>query len=242
MDISPLFIVNNMLTFRQNKIFESIVNEHIKTAKPVSSAILFKKYNLGVSAATLRNDFQELDKAGLLYQPHTSSGRLITDQGWRYYVSSGKSLQNKEPKNINRSLAKIKPDQKIKEVTKILPAFTHSVVICGDLQNLEFYKFGISELFNQPEIQENSHQTNIAKLIEYFEDRFMKELENIEKLEIFIGQENFVSEAQDLSLLVEPYFRNEEKRGILAILGPKRMDYFKNISLLNQVVNWLEQE
>ncbi|GAC1489452.1 MAG: hypothetical protein NVS2B14_00720 [Chamaesiphon sp.] len=74
------------LTDRQQHILRATVRHYIATAEPVGSKALVEEYNLSVSPATIRNAMGVLEKAGLLYQPHTSSGRVPSDSGYRIYV------------------------------------------------------------------------------------------------------------------------------------------------------------
>ncbi|MGJ5673186.1 MAG: heat-inducible transcriptional repressor HrcA [Nostochopsis sp.] len=74
------------LTNRQQHILWATVRHYIATAEPVGSKALLEEYNLGVSSATIRNAMGVLEKAGLLYQPHTSAGRVPSDSGYRIYV------------------------------------------------------------------------------------------------------------------------------------------------------------
>jgi len=74
------------LTNRQQHILWATVRHYIATAEPVGSKALLDEYNLGVSSATIRNIMGVLEKVGLLYQPHTSAGRIPSDSGYRIYV------------------------------------------------------------------------------------------------------------------------------------------------------------
>jgi heat-inducible transcriptional repressor len=74
------------LTNRQQHILWATVRHYIATAEPVGSKALLEEYDLGVSSATIRNVMGFLEKGGLLYQPHTSAGRIPSDSGYRTYV------------------------------------------------------------------------------------------------------------------------------------------------------------
>jgi heat-inducible transcriptional repressor len=74
------------LTNRQQHILWATVRHYIATAEPVGSKVLVEEYDLGVSSATIRNVMGALEKSGLLYQPHTSAGRVPSDSGYRIYV------------------------------------------------------------------------------------------------------------------------------------------------------------
>ena len=71
---------------RKQKILEAVVLDYIETAEPVGSRTISKKYDLGVSSATIRNEMSDLEEMGLIEQPHTSAGRIPSDAGYRYYV------------------------------------------------------------------------------------------------------------------------------------------------------------
>ena len=75
-----------MLTKRQEEILKLIVLEYIKLAKPVGSKLLSDK--MKCSSATIRNEMMELEEMGLLEKTHTSSGRIPSEQGYRYYVDN----------------------------------------------------------------------------------------------------------------------------------------------------------
>lgn len=74
------------LNKRQKQVLWATVNHYIATAEPVGSKVLAGEYNLNVSSATIRNIMAVLEKSGLLYQPHTSAGRIPSDSGYRIYV------------------------------------------------------------------------------------------------------------------------------------------------------------
>ncbi|WP_129596747.1 heat-inducible transcriptional repressor HrcA [Anaerophilus nitritogenes] len=73
---------------RKLKILQAIIKDFILTAEPVGSRTLMKKYDLGISAATIRNEMSDLEEMGFLSQPHTSAGRIPSDKGYRLYVDS----------------------------------------------------------------------------------------------------------------------------------------------------------
>ena len=75
-----------MLDERKKKVLQAIVEEYINTAEPVSSNALISKYGLECSSATIRNEMADLEKKGLLDKMHTSSGRVPSAKGYRYYV------------------------------------------------------------------------------------------------------------------------------------------------------------
>jgi heat-inducible transcriptional repressor len=76
------------LTSRQKLILTLIIHEHIRSAQPVGSKTLVDKYKLSMSSATVRNEMAALTDYGLLRQPHTSAGRVPSEEGYRYFVGN----------------------------------------------------------------------------------------------------------------------------------------------------------
>jgi len=76
------------LNDRKTRILEAIVMDYIATAEPVGSRTIAKKYDFGISSATIRNEMSDLEDMGLIKQPHTSSGRVPSDLGYRLYVDN----------------------------------------------------------------------------------------------------------------------------------------------------------
>lgn len=106
------------LSERKIKILQAIIHDYINTADPIGSRTLSKKYELGVSAATIRNEMSELEEMGFLAQPHTSSGRIPTDKAYRFYVDTLMKLEQmvkKEKEKVKKHLLK-----EISEADKLL--------------------------------------------------------------------------------------------------------------------------
>ena len=74
------------LNERKIKILQSIINDYIATGEPVGSRTIAKKYDMGISSATIRNEMSDLEDMGLIIQPHASAGRIPSDLGYRLYV------------------------------------------------------------------------------------------------------------------------------------------------------------
>jgi heat-inducible transcriptional repressor len=82
------------LTQRERLVLQSLINYYIATAEPVGSKVMADKYRLGISPATIRNTMKDLEEMGLIDHPHTSAGRVPTDEGYRMYVDS---MMGKDP-------------------------------------------------------------------------------------------------------------------------------------------------
>jgi heat-inducible transcriptional repressor len=103
----------NDLTERQKTILMLIIRDHIETAQPVGSKALVERYHLDLSPATVRNEMAALDEMGFLRQPHTSAGRVPTEEGYRFFV--GQMMNQAElPEAIQHTIAhqfyQVRPD------------------------------------------------------------------------------------------------------------------------------------
>jgi len=78
--------MKTQLTHREQKVLWATIDHYIQTAEPVGSKALVSEYDFDISPATIRNVMHTLDRSGLLYQPHTSAGRVPSDSGYRVYV------------------------------------------------------------------------------------------------------------------------------------------------------------
>jgi len=84
------------LNERKLRILKAIINDYFETAEPVGSRTLSRHYDLGISAATIRNEMSDLEELGFIMQPHTSSGRVPSDKGYRFYVDMMLQIQKAE--------------------------------------------------------------------------------------------------------------------------------------------------
>jgi heat-inducible transcriptional repressor len=76
------------LTDRERHVLDAVIRTYVETAEPAGSRTVAKRHRLGVSPATIRNTMADLEEKGFLYHPHTSAGRIPTDQAYRYYVDT----------------------------------------------------------------------------------------------------------------------------------------------------------
>jgi len=118
---------------RRTKVLEAIVRDYVSTREPVGSRTLVDRHHLGVSPATIRNDMAALEEAGLLQQPHTSAGRIPTDQGYRAFVDSLdaiKPLSVPERRAIEKLLdGAVDLDDVVFRAVRLLAQITHQVAL-----------------------------------------------------------------------------------------------------------------
>lgn len=227
---------------RQEKILSHIIEEYTQTAVPVGSKILSEKYKIAVSPATIRNDMMALEEEGYLYQPHVSAGRIPTDKGYRYFVEqimSDKELTKEEQQKLQREFLKLKAQNTrlTRTTAKLLSNMSGNFAISGNIEKDEFADFGMRELMEQPEFQELDDVCRLAEALDYIDEKFDQLLKDVKvgETKIFIGKENPIDEISNCSMMVSPYQLKTGEKGILALIGPKRMKYAKNKSMMEYV-------
>lgn len=118
------------LTDRKLKILQAIISDYVRSAEPVGSRTLSKRFDLGISPATIRNEMSDLEEMGYLTHPHTSAGRVPSDKAYRLYVN--KLMEKRELSPIEKNLIAEKLradvsefDETIKHAARILSEITN---------------------------------------------------------------------------------------------------------------------
>lgn len=221
---------------RQKKLLNLIISKHIQTAEPVGSGFLVEKTGLEVSSATVRNEMAELEKLGFIYQPHTSAGRVPTEKGYQFYVDN--FVEKKEIKatwrnSFNQVLkAKLDKDMVLKTLAKnVVEVADETVIVAFDKNHI--YYTGLANLFKKPEFSEQNLIRHMSEVIDHLDEAVSKVFDRINKVEILIGSKNPFGE--DCSSVFGKYFLKDKSTGLFIILGPKRMDYGKNLALVEYI-------
>jgi len=231
------YIMNqqNQITNRQAKILAAIIKEYSTTGLPVGSGELSEKYGFSVSAATIRNEMQALEKAGYIFQPHTSAGRVPTDAGFRFFVN--KLMKHLELTQIEqqRLQQELKTLQKQyielgKSLTKLLAKQAQGAAFALLPGNASVT--GLSNVIDSSVSTEEVRE--IAKFLEDVSE-YGGQLVKTDEVKAYIGSEAPVPLAKDFSLVVTKVNLPHGEKGVIGIIGPKRMKYARNISLLEYV-------
>lgn len=121
-----------MLDERKLRVLHAIINSYISSAEPIGSRTISKKYDLGVSSATIRNEMSDLEDLGYLNKPYTSAGRVPSDKAYRLYVDmllkdSKTLIDMRKKQEIKKTLLKeaVEIDSLIENSTKILSKLTN---------------------------------------------------------------------------------------------------------------------
>ena len=97
----------SLMDDRKKRILQAVTDDYINTAEPVGSRTIARRYDLGISPATIRNEMADLEESGYLEQPHISAGRIPSQKGYRFYVDfimQTKGVSDEERLRIRRRL------------------------------------------------------------------------------------------------------------------------------------------
>ena len=122
------------LNERKRKVLWAVVQDYADTAEPVGSRTIARKYDLGVSSATIRNEMQDLEDEGYLEQPHTSAGRIPSIKGYRFYVDwlmQPAPVSDEEKSMINHMLLDhvTKADEVFRNMARAVASLTHNLSV-----------------------------------------------------------------------------------------------------------------
>ncbi|WP_313813780.1 heat-inducible transcriptional repressor HrcA [Glutamicibacter sp.] len=146
-----------MSELRRLDVLRAIVEDYVQSREPVGSKALLDRHNLGVSAATIRNDMALLEEEGLIAAPHTSSGRVPTEKGYRRFVDEIgelKPLSRAERDAINKILDSSQDlDEMLNSTVRLLARLTNQVAMIqvphydtASLKNLDLVGLGSSQV------------------------------------------------------------------------------------------------
>jgi heat-inducible transcriptional repressor len=232
-----------MITNRQGLILEKIIRDYINFAEPIGSEFLDKKHNLPIAPATIRLEMQKLTDEGFLYQPHTSAGRVPTDKGYRFFVDKllEKGLEEFKDKRFFEEIREIEKEIEdhlkfSQEMTKIISSFSSGLILNYLADDNILLKEGWQKVFKEPEFKNTGYTRDFLVTVEKLENEIKNFFLDDFNFQVFIGRENPIPKAKNLSLIVSKSKAPKKQKRAVAILGPKRMAYDRNISLINSLM------
>lgn len=340
----------NEMDRRKLEILKAIVTDYIMTGEPVGSRTLEKKYKLGISSATIRNEMADLEELGYLDQLHSSSGRIPSAKGYRMYIDklmTLESLSMEEAQFIEDkiiTMAAFEIDKIMKQTAMMLSELTNLVVVAkkpsfskahvrniqliqvevntilavimvdhgaithkliklnhtpepevltnicnllnlklkgmniedinlhivnslkNDLEGYDelflsilsavydslndeandeqYFVDGTSKILNYPEFSDISKMKDFLGLLEQPELLFhdLEHTDNMDEMVITLGDELSLPEAKDFTIITTSYKINDENMGTINLIGPRRLDYSKVVSIINNVKKELSKK
>lgn len=234
------------LTPRQLQIVKAIVEEHIYSGLPVGSETLDKKYNLGISPATIRNEMVVLTKKGLLLQPHTSAGRTPSPASLKLYIKN--LMEEKELSVADEASVKEKiwdyrhqANRLLQETTRTLAERSHFLAVAAT-EGGDLFHSGHANILNLPEFY-NIDVTktllavidNSEQMISFFQKDYDEDL-----VHVLLGDELGVDYLEPVGLVFTHFEIGQDFKGSLGVVGPYRLDFSSVIPLVRYFGKLLE--
>jgi transcriptional regulator of heat shock response len=231
------------LSERQKTILEKIIEDYVALAQPVSSLELERKHDFGIRPAMLRIEMERLTDKGYLFQPFVSSGRVPTDKAYRFFVNS--ILERGVPefsgiKTISAIMTQERQDlfKLASEMVRFLAHSSSSLALFSLPEKEILLKDGWEEIVREPEFANRDFFAGFADFLDEFEEDSQR-LEINEGVNVFVGQENPLDKNGEFSLISCRCRLPGRQRGVLSLVGPKRMSYERNISLVDSLIKIL---
>ncbi|USN58223.1 MAG: hypothetical protein H6767_08105 [Candidatus Peribacteria bacterium] len=229
------------LSQRNIDILKIIVDEYLETGEVLGSKLLLKKYDLGVSPATVRNDMAKLEQLNLVYQPYNSAGRLPTSKGLRAFVNY---LMETTPSHFLESEAHKTGSNDFKKLSDFIHKITLELAKkTGEITFFTVPERHISEYAGVGTFLESNYARigdDIFSIIKMLEDKFnfmkfITEFPIREGVNVFIGEENILPYLKDFSIIMKP-IQIDGYIGYIGIIGSLKMNYSFNISAVRGII------
>lgn len=325
---------------RKIKILEAIINDYIVSGELIGSRTIAKKYNLGISSATIRNEMADLEDMGYLQHLHSSSGRRPSDKGYRLYVDKLMTISQLSPQQelmikqrlVDSALHEV--DKMIKQATILMSQLTNLICIVrspsvgksyltsikllkigafsilliiitdsgiiknniiklasevsdgvieklnnvlnlrlkglnvesinlvvinnlkkdltgyddifnviiptlydslADIDDSDIYMEGTPNMFDYQKYNDIDRAKELLSML-YDKNKVKELLNNNSKISIKIGNENFLEDAKECSVISAAYSFGNQEIGSIGVIGPTRIPYSKVISILDVIV------
>lgn len=216
---------------RQQQLLKAIIDEYIQIAEPVGSESLVKKYNLGVSPATIRNEMVVLTEAGYLKQPHTSSGRIPTPMGMKFYINAlmkESQLPVKEEVAIKEELwdKRFEFDRLLRQAARHLSQRTGNLAVAitdeGDL-----YYSGVASILDAPEFFDIDMTKTVLMMVDQVEmlEQVFNRAVGEEAVHILLGDELGLDYLDQCGIVFTHFGAGKKLSGAIGVVGPARMAY-----------------
>lgn len=237
------------LTTRQIDILKNIIREYIDSAEAVGSETLEKKYDLGVSPATIRNEMAEMTKLGYLSKPHSSAGRIPTSKAIKFYINElmkEKELSVAEEVEAKEKIwdLRARREQFLREATKNLAQKTKSLAVTSTDEG-DIYYAGYSNILEMPEFYDIDITKNLLNILDgtSYLEQIMEHLS--EECSVFLEDDFDESTYKPYGFVFSRFTTHGKHAGSIGVIGPSRMQYDSVIplvryfgSLLAEVSDW----
>lgn len=217
---------------RLKQLMRLVVDEVVTTGASVGSQHLVEKYSLDVSPATIRNWFAELEELGYLTHPHTSSGRVPTEKGYRFYLTElmqERALRQRELQHLRQAAMLLDESTTyIRRLARTVAEMAGEATMLSSGKN-EAMTTGLSNLLAKPEFADRERMAGMGQMLDRADQILMKlRSQRFDEPTALIGRDcPFGDDCGSVFLTLAD-------GSLLAIVGPLRMNYSRSFALLRQ--------
>lgn len=219
----------NDLSERQVDILKKIIQEYVDSAEPVGSETLEKKYDIGVSPATIRNEMALMTKLGYLSKPHTSAGRVPTSKALKLYVNElmrEKSLSVAEEVQAKEEVWDYRSDEDkfLRELTRRLAQKTRALAVSSTDEGGVFFS-GYANILEMPEFYDYDVTKNLLSVLDDYRylDRITRRMQDA--CSVFLGEESEDEILRPYCFIFAKFHTKQNHQGSIGVVGPTRLRY-----------------
>lgn len=227
---------------RQEAILKCIVDEYIRNAEPVGSKYIAERSGLQLSPATIRNDMAALEDAGYIAQPHTSAGRMPTEKAYVYYLQNFVETQRNDAdeKRVRQSMDNRPRDEdEMRALARTLMELSGEMALVAVDPRRSFYA-GVANLIGKPEFGDLAVVRELSQLLDRFDDVMGEVFDRVaNEPQVLIGSDNPFG--KDMSAIMVKCRLPSGQIGILGLIGPMRMNYERNLGLVEDIRDILDE-
>lgn len=227
---------------RQEKLLFLVIETYIKTAEPIGSKFLVEKAGLDWSEATVRNELRALEDDGYLSHPHTSAGRVPTTKGYEHYlrvlnlgssVPSHSMASRKDNDLLQEAFSAYNDfEQAMKNVAKTLVEVSDETVLIAFSPDKIYYT-GLANLFEKPDFEEMKQVATVSEALDNCDECLPEFIERVKNEPgFYLG--NAHPFGSMLSVVASRF--GEDNKSLIVLIGPQRMNYKKNWSLVHKII------
>lgn len=234
------------LTDRQLSILKAIIEEYINTAEPVGSEAIERKYSIGVSPATIRNEMVNLTQQGFLKQLHTSAGRIPTAMALKLYV---KELMKEKPLSVAEEVSTKEQvwdyrhniDRLLQQATLALANQTQTIAVTCTNQG-HAYSAGYAHILDMPEFYDIDVTRHVLAMLDQTEQLFklFSRAVNPESIHVLFGEELDDPYLEPVSYIYADFQIGPDLYGKIGLIGPARLNYpfaVPRVRYFSQLIN-----
>jgi len=235
------------LTERQIKILKVIIEEYMEVGQPVGSANLEKKYELGVSPATVRNEMVRLTETGYLKKTHASAGRMPTKQAFKFYVDQ--LMEEKQLSVADEVSAKEKVwdarfnfDHLMREAVKSLAKKANYLVLAATNDG-DIYHAGYANILDIPEFYDIDVTRAVLTLLDEANEvqKIFEKCFGEGPIHLLLGEELGYKYLEPCGMVFTQFQVDDKRSGFLGVIGPDRLNYPTIIPLVRYFGGLIEE-